>query len=46
MKLLIFIIIFISNLNSVLATEFLTSLESAYKNNPTLNAERENYKAI
>ena len=46
MKLLIFIIIFISNLNSVLATEFLTFLESAYKNNPTLNAERENYKAI
>jgi outer membrane protein len=46
MKLFIFIIIFISNLNSVLASEFLTYLESAYKNNPTLNAERENYKAI
>jgi outer membrane protein len=45
MKLFI-IIIFIFNINSVFASEFLNYLESAYKNNPTLNAERENYKAI
>ena len=46
MKLFTFTIIFIFNLNSVFASEFLTYLENAYKNNPTLNAERENYKAI
>ena len=46
MKSIIIFIIFIFNFNSVLASEFLTYLESAYKNNPTLNAERENYKAI
>ncbi|MDC0426385.1 TolC family protein [Pelagibacteraceae bacterium] len=46
MKFFIIIIFFILNLNSVFASEFLTYLESAYKNNPTLNAERENYKAI
>ena len=42
----IIICIFIFNINSAFAAEFLTYLESAYKNNPTLNAERENYKAI
>ncbi|MDC6482161.1 TolC family protein [Pelagibacteraceae bacterium] len=46
MKLFTFTIIFIFNLNSAFASEFLTYLENAYKNNPTLNAERENYKAI
>ena len=46
MKFFIVITIFIFNLNSVFASEFLTYLESAYKNNPTLNAERENYKAV
>ena len=46
MKSIIIFIIFILNFNSVFASEFLTYLESAYKNNPTLNAERENYKAI
>ena len=46
MKSIIIFIIFIFNFNSVLASEFLTYLESAYKNNPTLNAERENHKAI
>ena len=46
MKFFIIIIIFFLNLNLAFASEFLTYLESAYKNNPTLNAERENYKAI
>jgi outer membrane protein len=46
MKFLIIILFFIFNFNSVFASEFLIYLESAYKNNPTLNAERENYKAI
>ena len=46
MKLFTIIIIFIFNINSVFASELLNYLESAYKNNPTLNAERENYKAI
>ena len=46
MKSIIIFIIFILNFNSVFASEFLTYLESAYKNNPTLNAERENHKAI
>ena len=46
MKFLLIIIIFILHLNSAFSSEFLTYLENAYKNNPTLNAERENYKAI
>ena len=46
MKFFIIITLFIFNHNSAFASEFLTYLESAYKNNPTLNAERENYKAI
>jgi outer membrane protein len=46
MKLIVFIILFIFNTNLIFATEILTYLESAYKNNPILNAERENYKAI
>jgi outer membrane protein len=46
MKLFIIIVIIIFNFNLVFASEFLTYLESAFKNNPTLNAERENYKAI
>jgi outer membrane protein len=41
-----FIIISIFNFNLAFASEFLIYLENAYKNNPTLNAERENYKAI
>ncbi len=46
MKFSIILIIFFFNLSTVSASEFLIYLESAYKNNPTLNAERENYKAI
>jgi outer membrane protein len=46
MKFSIIFIVFIFSLSSVSASEFLMYLESAYKNNPTLNAERENYKAI
>ena len=46
MKFSIILIFFIFNLSTVFASEFLIYLESAYKNNPTLNAERENYKAI
>jgi len=46
MKFIIIFIFFIFNLNALFAAEFLTYLENAYKNNPTLNAERENYKAI
>jgi len=46
MKFLILLIFLLFNLNSLSASEFLTYLENAYKNNHTLNAERENYKAI
>jgi len=46
MKYIFFFIIFFFNLNLASASEFLSYLENAYKNNPTLNAERENYKAI
>jgi len=46
MKFSIIFIVLIFSLSSVSASEFLMYLESAYKNNPTLNAERENYKAI
>ena len=47
MKLFITIIIILFfNFNTAFASRFLTYLENAYKNNPTLNAERENYKAI
>ena len=46
MKFIIIFIFFIFNLNALFAADFLTYLENAYKNNPTLNAERENYKAI
>jgi|TARA_B110001452_G_scaffold137952_1_gene114694 outer membrane protein len=46
MKFLIIITFFIFNFNLAFASEFLTYLENAYKNNPTLNAERKNYKAI
>ena len=46
MKFIIIFIFSIFNANVIFAAEFLIYLESAYKNNPTLNAERENYKAI
>ena len=46
MKFFIIFILFLFNINVIFAAEFLTYLENAYKNNPTLNAERENYKAI
>ena len=46
MKFSIILILFVFNLSTVFASDFLIYLESAYKNNPTLNAERENYKAI
>tara|TARA_B100000795_G_scaffold268094_1_gene254309 strand:+ start:2006 stop:3310 length:1305 start_codon:yes stop_codon:yes gene_type:complete len=46
MKLIIFFILFSFNSSFLSAADFLTYLESAYKSNPVLNAERENYKAI
>jgi hypothetical protein len=46
MKLIIIFTLLIFKTNVIFAAEFLTYLESAYKNNPTLNAERENYKAF
>jgi len=46
MKFIIIFTFLIFNANVIFAAEFLTYLESAYKNNPILNAERENYKAI
>jgi outer membrane protein len=46
MKFLITFCILFFNFNFIFASEFLMYLESTYKNNPTLNAERENYKAI
>ena len=45
MKFIIIIIFLIFNSNIIFAGEFLIYLESAYKNNPVLNASRENYKA-
>jgi len=46
MKFIIIIIFLTFNQSVMFADELLTYLESAYKNNPVLNAERENYKAI
>jgi outer membrane protein len=46
MKFIIIFLLFVFKINVISAEEFLTYLESAYKNNPILNAERENYKAI
>ena len=46
MKFIVFFISFLVNINLLSAAEILIYLESAYKNNPVLNAERENYKAI
>ena len=46
MKFIFIFIFFIINTNLLSAAEFLTYLENAYKNNPTLNAERENYKSV
>jgi len=46
MKFFIILTVLIFNLSTASASEFLIYLENAYKNNPTLNAERENYKAI
>ena len=46
MKFSIILILFVFNLSTVFASDFLIYLESAYKNNPTLKAERQNYKAI
>ena len=46
MKFLIIFTFFILNANIIFADEFIKYLENAYKNNPTLNAERQNYKAI
>ena len=45
MKLFIILTVLIFNLSPVFGSEFLTYLESAYKKNPTLNAERESFKA-
>jgi len=46
MKFTIIFILLILKTSVISAEEFLIYLESAYKNNPALNAERENYKAI
>ncbi len=47
MKFFLFCIIFLFNFNSAFAENNLVFfLESAYKNNHKLNAERENFKAI
>ena len=46
MKTIIIFILIIFNANVLTAAEFLTYLENAYKNNPVLNASRENYKAV
>jgi len=46
MKAIFFFIFIIFTTNALSADELLTYLESAYKNNPTLNAQRENYKAV
>ena len=46
MKYIILFILFTFSSNALYAAEFLTYLESAYKSNPVLNAERENYKAV
>jgi len=46
MKYVIVFILTIFSTNVISAAEFLTYLESAYKNNPVLNASRENYKAV
>jgi len=46
MKFIIIFILSIFNANVIFAAEILTYLENAYQNNPTLNAERKNYKAI
>jgi len=46
MKFTIFFLLIIFNANVLFAAQFLTYLESAYKNNPVLNASRANYKAI
>jgi outer membrane protein len=46
MKSIFFFILIVFNTNVLFAAEFLTYLESAYKNNPVINAARENYKAV
>jgi outer membrane protein len=46
MKFIFIFILFIANTNLLLADELLTYLESAYKSNPVLNAERENFKSV
>jgi len=46
MKYIIIFIFFIFSSKTINANELLIYLESAYKRNPVLNAERENYKAI
>jgi outer membrane protein len=46
MKFLIIFTLFIFNSKIIFAEELLTYLENAYNNNPTLQAERQNYKAI
>ena len=46
MKYIIIIFFFVFSSNVLYSAEFLIYLESAHNNNPVLNAERENYKAI
>ena len=45
MKYFIFIILFTIQINFSNASDLLIYLESAHKNNPLLNSERENFKA-
>ena len=46
MKFIIIFILSILNVSTLSAAEFLTYLQSAYKSNPVLNAQRENYKSV
>ena len=46
MKFIVIFTLSIFNVSALSAAEFLTYLESAYKNNPVLNAQRENYKSV
>ena len=46
MKIILIILVLFLKFNSVLANDLFYFLESAYKNNPKLKAERENLKSI
>ena len=46
MKLLFFILLFLSNLSLAYSNSLSFYIESAFKNNPILNAERKNFQAV